>query len=170
MEVSAYDNITITNCYNAGHLDYDYGTMHPIFVFQNTEGNNYTIVNCYNATDIAPGGYAMVDQLTTAQMRLPVFADMLNEYERSVWQFEEGVNNGLPVPTGGAADKIVPTTGQQKTMAKIVNGRVVVEGSYDSITVYDISGQQVDANALPDGLYIVKITSNGKTTTQKIMK
>ena len=170
MEVSAYDNITITNCYNAGHLDYDYGTMHPIFVFQNTEGNNYTIVNCYNATDIAPGGYAMVDQLTTAQMRLPVFADMLNEYERSVWQFEEGVNNGLPVPTGGAADKIVPATGQQKTMAKIVNGRVVVEGSYDSITVYDISGQQVDANALPDGLYIVKITSNGKTTTQKIMK
>lgn len=170
MEVSAYDNITITNCYNAGHLDYDYGTMHPIFVFQNTEGNNYTIANCYNATDITPGGYAMVDQLTTAQMRLPVFADMLNEYERSVWQFEEGVNNGLPVPTGGAADKIVPATGQQKTMAKIVNGRVVVEGSYDSITVYDISGQQVDANALPDGLYIVKITSNGKTTTQKIMK
>lgn len=170
MEVSAYDNITITNCYNAGYLDYDYGTMHPIFVFQNTEGNNYTIVNCYNATDIAPGGYAMVDQLTTAQMRLPVFADMLNEYERSVWQFEKGVNNGLPVPTGGAADNIVPATGQQKTMAKIVNGRVVVEGSYDSITVYDISGQQVDANALPDGLYIVKITSNGKTTTQKIMK
>ena len=170
MEVSAYDNITITNCYNAGHLDYDYGTMHPIFVFQNTEGNNYTIANCYNATDIAPGGYAMVDQLTTAQMRLPVFADMLNEYERSVWQFEEGVNNGLPVPTGGAADKIVPATGQQKTMAKIVNGRVVVEGSYDSITVYDISGQQVDANALPDGLYTVKITSNGKATTQKIMK
>lgn len=50
------------------------------------------------------------------------------------------------------------------------NGKVSVGGKYDSMAVYNLAGAKMDANkTLTRGVYIVKVTANGKQTTKKIL-
>lgn len=60
----------------------------------------------------------------------------------------------------------------EKPEAKIyvAGGKVYVDGSYDKLYVYSITGGMVDAQAqLAKGAYIVKVVANGKQTTKKIL-
>ena len=50
------------------------------------------------------------------------------------------------------------------------NGKVSVGGKYDSMAVYNLAGAKMDADkTLTRGVYIVKVTANGKQTTKKIL-
>lgn len=50
------------------------------------------------------------------------------------------------------------------------NGKVSVGGKYDSMAVYNLAGTKMDADkTLTRGVYIVKVTANGKQTTKKIL-
>ena len=52
----------------------------------------------------------------------------------------------------------------------VVNGKLSVDGKYDKLLVYSISGKQVNAeSALAGGIYIVKVVSGGKQATKKIL-
>lgn len=48
-------------------------------------------------------------------------------------------------------------------------GRIVVEGEYDSYEVYNAEGVRFSNEGLNAGLYIVKVVANGKTQTVKVM-
>lgn len=52
--------------------------------------------------------------------------------------------------------------------ATITDGKVVVDGAYDSLSVYTADGKQVATSGLNHGLYIVKLSRAGHTTTTKI--
>jgi hypothetical protein len=49
-----------------------------------------------------------------------------------------------------------------------VNGSILVNGDA-AVTVYDLSGSQVDNNNLSAGVYIVKAVVNGQAVAQKIL-
>lgn len=50
------------------------------------------------------------------------------------------------------------------------NGKVSVGGKYDSLAIYNLAGTKMDADkTLTRGVYIVKVTANGKQTTKKIL-
>lgn len=52
----------------------------------------------------------------------------------------------------------------------VTDGKVGVSGNYDKIYVYSITGKMVDASSrLGKGMYIVKVLTNGKQTTKKIL-
>lgn len=48
-------------------------------------------------------------------------------------------------------------------------GRIVVEGEYDSYEVYNVEGVRFSNEGLNAGLYIVKVVTNGKAHTVKVM-
>lgn len=50
-----------------------------------------------------------------------------------------------------------------------VEGRIVVEGEYDSYEVYNAEGVSFSNEGLNAGLYIVKVVANGKAQTVKVM-
>lgn len=64
---------------------------------------------------------------------------------------------------GGVAD-----TGTDFTVTQH-DGTITVNGEYDTAEVFDIAGRQVADHGLATGIYIVKVTANGKTFTQKVM-
>lgn len=66
------------------------------------------------------------------------------------------------------------TTSIENTEMENVNvyseeGRIVVEGEYDSYEVYNAEGVRLSNEGLNAGLYIVKVVANGKTHTVKVM-
>lgn len=66
------------------------------------------------------------------------------------------------------------TTSIENTEMENVNvyseeGRIVVEGEYDSYEVYNAEGVRFSNEGLNAGLYIVKVIANGKTHTVKVM-
>lgn len=66
------------------------------------------------------------------------------------------------------------TTSVENTEMENVNvypeeGRIVVEGEYDSYEVYNAEGVRFSNEGLNAGLYIVKVIANGKAHTVKVM-
>lgn len=66
------------------------------------------------------------------------------------------------------------TTSIENTEMENVNvyseeGRIVVEGEYDSYEVYNAEGVRFSNEGLNAGLYIVKVVANGKAQTVKVM-
>lgn len=66
------------------------------------------------------------------------------------------------------------TTSVENTEMENVNvyseeGRIVVEGEYDSYEVYNAEGVRFSNEGLNAGLYIVKVIANGKAQTVKVM-
>lgn len=49
------------------------------------------------------------------------------------------------------------------------DGRVVVEGDYDSMRVYDVNGIMHDNTDLASGVYIVQVLADGKTFARKVV-
>ena len=48
------------------------------------------------------------------------------------------------------------------------DGMIVVEGGYDTLSVYNMDGRQVGNHALSPGIYVVKAVKGGIVTTKKI--
>lgn len=48
------------------------------------------------------------------------------------------------------------------------NGMIMVEGGYDSISVYSMEGREVGTHALTPGIYVVKVVKGNNTITKKI--
>ena len=44
-----------------------------------------------------------------------------------------------------------------------------VGGKYDRLQVYNLAGAQVENADLAKGVYIVKVTADGKQTTKKVL-
>lgn len=58
----------------------------------------------------------------------------------------------------------------KKANVYVENGKVEVDGAYDSVSVYNLAGSKVDASsALASGVYLVKVVSGGNQTTKKIL-
>ncbi|MGI6222271.1 MAG: T9SS type A sorting domain-containing protein [Prevotella sp.] len=57
----------------------------------------------------------------------------------------------------------------EKVNVRTVDGKLMVDGNYDSVAVYTMNGQQVNSSQLAPGLYIVKVMTKGKTVSKKIM-
>uniref|UniRef100_UPI003FD70E9E T9SS type A sorting domain-containing protein n=1 Tax=Leyella stercorea TaxID=363265 RepID=UPI003FD70E9E len=51
----------------------------------------------------------------------------------------------------------------------VSNGKVHVGGEYDRLQVYNLAGAQVENADLAKGVYIVKVTADGKQNTKKVL-
>lgn len=70
----------------------------------------------------------------------------------------------------GVTDGIETVSAKENTDIYARNGKITVDGKYDRMLVYSISGKQVSPNAtLAKGVYIVKVISGGKQETKKIL-
>lgn len=58
---------------------------------------------------------------------------------------------------------------EQSVSIFVSNGKVHVGGAYDRLQVYNLAGAQVENADLAKGVYIVKVTADGKQTTKKIL-
>lgn len=170
--------IYINNCYNVGKLSTLAQSLHPIFdatVFW--EPGNYSLNNNYYSQEIngitydseIDPEYAVIS-LTIQEMKSDDFLKKLNRWQ-STWIFKDGVNNGFPVPQGQINTAIEPTVATTQPAIAIVDGKLTVNGNYTDIAVYDINGKRINANAsLTKGMYIVKVTIDGKTFVTKLVR
>lgn len=72
--------------------------------------------------------------------------------------------------TGFAKPTDVNSAEAEQTLNIFVNnGKVCVEGDYSRLSVYNLAGAQVENADLAKGVYIVKVTADGKQTTKKIL-
>lgn len=72
--------------------------------------------------------------------------------------FVEAGEDGIATPEGVPAVSI-----------RVVNGRVVVDGEYDTMAVYSLQGRTLNpASALTPGIYIVNVVAGDKNITKKI--
>ena len=58
---------------------------------------------------------------------------------------------------------------EQSVSIFVSNGKVHVGGEYDRLQVYNLAGAQVENADLAKGVYIVKVTADGKQTTKKVL-
>ena len=58
---------------------------------------------------------------------------------------------------------------EQSVSMFVSNGKVHVGGEYDRLQVYNLAGAQVENADLAKGVYIVKVTADGKQTTKKVL-
>lgn len=58
---------------------------------------------------------------------------------------------------------------EQSVSIFVSNGKVHVGGEYDCLQVYNLAGAQVENADLAKGVYIVKVTADGKQTTKKVL-
>lgn len=66
----------------------------------------------------------------------------------------------------------IETVNEAKNDAKVYvsDGKIMVDGKYDKMSVYNMSGAQVNANtALSKGVYIVKMVEGGKQVAKKVL-
>lgn len=66
----------------------------------------------------------------------------------------------------------IETVNESKNDAKVYvsDGKIMVDGKYDKMQVYSLSGAQVSTDsALGKGVYIVKVVSGGKQTSKKVL-
>lgn len=70
----------------------------------------------------------------------------------------------------GASTGIETVEDKAKNNIYLDNGKIGVDGKYDKVLVYNISGKQMNSDAaLEKGVYVVKVISNGKQTTKKVL-
>lgn len=70
----------------------------------------------------------------------------------------------------GGTDGIETVDSKDEAEVYISNGKINISGKYDKVSIYSISGKQMNADAvLSEGVYIVKVMSGGKQTTKKIL-
>ncbi|MEG1905690.1 MAG: hypothetical protein RR212_14940, partial [Bacteroidales bacterium] len=50
---------------------------------------------------------------------------------------------------------------------RVVKQEIVVDGEYDSVAVFDSKGNRSAQKNLPQGIYIVCVTANGKVGSHK---
>ena len=75
----------------------------------------------------------------------------------------------IPVAAGleGCVQRQLKYFGYRAAPAE--NGRIAVSGQYDSLQVFDLNGRLVSpAQVLPQGVYVVRTTSQGRTATRKV--
>lgn len=58
---------------------------------------------------------------------------------------------------------------EQSVSIFVSNGKVHFGGAYDRLQVYNLAGAQVENADLAKGVYIVKVTADGKQTTKKVL-
>ena len=58
---------------------------------------------------------------------------------------------------------------EQSVSIFVSNGKVHAGGAYDRLQVYNLAGAQVENADLAKGVYIVKVTADGKQTTKKVL-
>jgi formylmethanofuran dehydrogenase subunit A len=85
-----------------------------------------------------------------------------------------GENHQLSMQVVNSAEKDLTNTSINRVEClknvtiENVNGSILVNGDA-AVTVYDLSGSQVDNNNLSAGVYIVKAVVNGQAVAQKIL-
>ena len=174
-----YDGlVTIANCYNIGTFSSIIPNLHPIFNIDMIE-TGVDMSNCYFASDINGNSYDAGVEGTpcivienSSYMQTEDFVKDLNcGSEEGVWVLKEGKNYGFPVPEGTVSDGVSRIRSEKSVAIAIQDGRVVVDGSCDSVKVYDMSGREMSSNnVMGPGMYVVKVTIGGKTYTRKVMR
>lgn len=171
--------VTIRNCYNTGTLNEVAMNMAPIFPYYLVEGVEMTIRNCYYASDINTYPYAdlgsdpsiEVEPMLYREMKSADFALQLNGGGEGVWVVEEGVNEGLPVPTDLRYTGIRPVdfTSQAGQWLHLEGGRIVADAAAKDLRVYDTLGRAVNTSeTLRPGIYVVRATLRGQGLSRTI--
>lgn len=148
----------------------------------------------YNDADVCPGlrlyesslmAFIVEDSvadMTTAEMQLPDFAELLNTAGATdQWVCDES-NEGYPtfkwfVERGMSGIEAAPAEGLPMARIYGLDGRVVVDGIDEAdVTVHDMSGmtvargsiESVGARTLDSGIYIVTVAAGGRTVSTKV--
>ena len=82
-----------------------------------------------------------------------------------------GVFNAVRCKLGNNSTSAVvaPVADAGAVRAYAVDGRIVVDGDCDGFDVYTLAGQMVDGDNLPRGIYLVRVMSDGTSSTVKVM-
>ncbi len=169
-EILYTDNmLTIKNCYGNSYMSESSTRLHQIYDADELWGENYDMSNnYYNA------GYGNIFEkyatpVDEAVMKTNDFVEMLNQGASGCWMIKDGVNKGFPVPENFLTAISNPATDNQPAI-KIENGKVVVAGNYDKVSIYDMNGRQQSLNNIANGMYIIKVEADGKTIVKKIVR
>ena len=97
---------------------------------------------------------------------------MLNQDQPvQYWVFNDGENQGYPVPEGSTdITAVKEVTEDGKYGIKVVDGMISVDGAVGSYEIYDVNGQRVSPSVTTPGIYIVKIATDKGMRAVKIMK
>ena len=161
--------LTIENCYSAGYMSESSTRLHQIYDADQMMGENCTLSNNYYIAETGNIYQKYAIPVEESIMKTDEFVRMLNRGQEGCWMIKNGVNNGFPVPEGSVANAIENAKSDSKPSIAIENNRVVVNGNYDKVSVYDLNGQRRSLNSLANGIYIIKIESEGKTYSYKIV-
>lgn len=157
--------LTIKSCYSIGQLNFLAEILHPIFDSRFSEA---TISNCYYSRDFNGYGYNNVTEVSSSFMRTTDFLDLLNEGGEGCWIFRENWDGGYPYPEGSVANSIATVSGNGVPRICFEGGRLVIDGEYDSVSIYDMNGRRLPTGNFSKGIYLVKVSANGKNTTVKV--
>lgn len=171
--------IQISNCYNAGVFNLTAQHMHPIFdaeVFFDEEfiqlHNNYYSqeINSFPFDQSVSVENSIIN-VPVATMKSTDFLQMLNTSTPPVWAFVEGQNKGFPLPIGKNDTGIQMPDNSLSPAIMVINGQLVICDPNAQVEVYDIEGRNVyaDQGRLPQGIYIVKVVTDGDVHIQKII-
>ena len=161
---------SVKNCYNAGDLSGSQGSVGGIIgsSFNGTVNNIYYLNTC--------GGEGLGEALTDIEMHDETFVVILN-HDTDVWGYDENyLNEGYPI----LENSILSTIETEKiTMSVYPNpakGSFTMEGS-GLLTITNILGQKVMEKTienrlivtLPEGLYLLMLTSGNTSLTRKVV-
>ena len=160
----------VKNCYNAGDLSGSQGTVGGIIgsSFNGTVDNIYYLNTC--------GGEGLGEAMTDIEMHDEAFVGILNN-GTDVWGYDENyLNEGFPILESSILSAIETEKTTMSVYPNPAKGNFTVEGS-GLLTVTNLLGQKVMEKTienrlvviLPEGLYLLKLTSGDDSITQKVV-
>jgi hypothetical protein len=152
-------NIVASTVANANSLTYSSTGYNGLSFATSFQSNTYTASKLYNIQTYA--GTA---------------TDIFNDPENGDLSFKSTVTGDILKCGANAVSTPMAVKSIHESTIKTIPGSVSVEGQNVNIKIYTIAGQLViDSNAnqlstseLSNGIYIVKVTADGQTTTQKL--
>lgn len=173
--------ISISNCYNIGRAKKLDETFHPIYNPLNADNiDRVKLSNNYYSREVNDMAYDQdldsehasyaVQEVSLAEMKTDPFLVRLNP-THNVWCFLPEVNNGFPVPQGdGSPRGIELPQVALDVQLYIVDGRLVVEGDYTAIYLYDLQGMQIDpTQPIARGAYLARLVVGDVEATYKLL-
>ena len=160
----------VKNCYNVGDISSSEGAIGGIIGsnFNGTIDNSYYLNTC--------GGEGLGVSMSDIEMREEAFVTVLNK-DTNVWGYDSSnVNDGYPLLVSfhlSTSEAMATTMSVYPNPAK---GSFTVEGT-GLLTVMNVLGQKVMERTfenrfivtLPEGLYLLKLTSGNASTTRKVV-
>ena len=161
---------TVKNCYNVGDIANNEGVAGGILGsdFNGTADNLYYLNTC--------GGEGIGTALSDVDMREEAFVEVLNK-DTDVWGYDkDNVNDGYPLLESFHLSTPETMCASMSAYPNPSKGSFTVEGT-GLLTVMNVLGQKVMERTfenrfivtLPEGLYLLKLTSGNASTTRKVV-